>query len=100
MEQSLSAEAAQPIEQPSAAAFLVASLTKVQAAACVPASQAQTLITIFASLTGLAIMGALVPAITLSEARGVLAPGWIAAFLIVELVIAAAAGIVPYVARR
>jgi hypothetical protein len=94
------AAAEQPEELPSAAAFLTVSPLQVQAAARVPAPQAHTLITVFASLGGLAIMGVLAPAVTLSEGKSILTPGQIVFFLTLELVIAVVVAAVPYTVRR
>jgi hypothetical protein len=92
--------AEQSEESPGASAFLVVSPMQVQAGAKVPAPQALTMITIFASLTGLAIMGVLAPAVTLNQAPKVLTPGWIVFFLILEYVLAAVVTIFPYTARQ
>jgi hypothetical protein len=92
----------QPEELPSAAAsaFICVSPLQVQAGAKVPAAQAHTMITVFTSLAGLAIMGVLAPAVTLTQAPKVLTSGWIVFFLILEFVLAAVMAIVPYTARR
>jgi uncharacterized membrane protein YhaH (DUF805 family) len=87
-------------EAPSAAAQLTISPIKLAAGLQVPGQQAHALVKVTASLFGLIIMGVLAPAITIHEAHDVLSPGWTIFLVIIELVIATIAGVVPYLARN
>ena len=87
-------------QEPTAAAHLTISLYKIDSSVTVPAKQARDLITLFASLTGLMIMAVLCPAITLTEGRHVLTPGWTVFFLTFELASGILIALWPYRARR
>ena len=86
-------------EEPTAAAHLTISFDKIDAGVKVPARQAPDLIRLFASLTGLAIMAVICPAVTLNEARHALSPSWTAFFLIFELTAAIIVALWPYRSR-
>jgi hypothetical protein len=83
-------------DEPTASAHLTISLTKLDSSIQVPAGQGRYMITLFASLTGLAIMAVICPVVTLHEGRHVLPPGWMIFFLIFELAAAVFVAALPY----
>jgi hypothetical protein len=86
-------------EEPTASAHLTISLCKIEAGVSVPGRQAHHVIQVFASLTGLAIMAVIGPAITLTQGRHILPTGWIVLFLLIEIAAGATLAALPYKAR-